>query len=205
MIFFSEVNECMKTHHVVIGQYLGIASLTIISIIGALGISLFPYEYIGILGIVPIYLGIKAYVDYKRESKGKENIENQESKAGEKTNLKEVIQGEIKPQKLSSNSFINSGIIKVFSVTIANGGDNIGIYIPLFARMDLVSIIVTVMIFMFLIGIWCFIALRLSKHPLIQNFIGNYKNIFVPIIFIVLGVFILMDSGILGFIYEIIF
>ncbi len=202
MIFFSGVNNDMKTRHVVIGQYLGMGALIIISIIGALGVSVIPHEYVGLLGLAPIYLGIKEYVNYKRESETEKNIENEECKAIEKNNLEEITDTQIGEKETSSNRFINSGVIKVFSVTFANGGDNIGIYIPIFAKMDLLSIIVTIVIFMILVAIWCFIALRISKHHLVQRGIEKYKHIFVPIIFIVLGIFILIDSGSLGFIYE---
>lgn len=57
----------MKRRHIVIGQYLGIGALTTISIIGALGVSLIPHEYVGLLGLVPIYLGIDAYFDHKKK------------------------------------------------------------------------------------------------------------------------------------------
>ncbi|WP_461615677.1 cadmium resistance transporter [Clostridium sp. Marseille-QA1073] len=205
MIFFSETSNAMKTHHIFIGQYLGIGVLVIISIIGALGVSIIPYEYIGILGFVPIYLGIRAYVDYKKKSKSKENIAYREVKDIENNKFEEITNTEIREQKIFSRGFINSAVIKVSSVTFANGGDNIGIYIPLFTRMDLVSIIVTVVIFMFMVAIWCFIALKLSKHPLVQKFIEKYSHIFVPIIFIMLGIFILIDSKTLAFIYKRIF
>ncbi|WP_454053061.1 cadmium resistance transporter [Clostridium sp. Marseille-Q7071] len=205
MIFFSETSDVMKTHHIVIGQYLGIGALIIISIIGSLGVSIIPYEYIGILGFVPMYLGIKAYVDYKKKSKSEENIAYRQVKDIENNKFEEITNTEIREQKTFSRRFINSAVIKVFSVTFANGGDNIGIYIPLFTRMDLVNIIVTVIIFMFLIGIWCFIALKLSKHLLVQKFIEKYRHIFVPIIFIMLGIFILIDSKTLAFIYKKIF
>lgn len=56
MLFFSQINNDMGKRHIVIGQYLGITLLTTISIIGALGISLIPSEYVGLLGLVPIYL-----------------------------------------------------------------------------------------------------------------------------------------------------
>jgi cadmium resistance protein CadD (predicted permease) len=99
MLFFSQVNSNVKKHNIVIGQYLGIGALTIISIIGALGVSIIPQKYVGLLGLVPIYLGIKAYVDHKKES-------------------------------IEDENFINASIATVCGVTIANGGDNIGIYIP---------------------------------------------------------------------------
>lgn len=205
MIFFSETNDAMKTYHIFIGQYLGIGALVIVSIIGALGVSVVPYEYIGILGFVPIYLGISAYMDYKKKSKINGNIAYREVKDIKNNKFEEITNTEIREQKTFSKGFINSAVIKVFSVTFANGGDNIGIYIPLFTRMDLVGIIVTVVIFMFMVGIWCFVALKLSKHPLVRKFIEKYRHIFVPIVFIMLGIFILIDSKTLAFIYKKIF
>lgn len=50
-----KVKQSTIKYYIVIGQYLGIGVLTSISIIGAL------HEYIGLLGLVPIYLGIKEY------------------------------------------------------------------------------------------------------------------------------------------------
>jgi cadmium resistance transport/sequestration family protein len=173
MLFFSGVNNAKKRYHIVIGQYIGIGALTIISVIGALGVSIVPQKYVGLLGLVPIYLGIKAYVDYK-----KENIQDE--------------------------NFVNAtSIATVCGVTIANGGDNIGIYIPLFGSMRLVDIFVTVIVFAILTALWCFIALKLAEHPFIQENIDKYKHIFVPIVFIGLGIFILMESGTLSLIFKI--
>ena len=78
---------------------------------------------------------------------------------------------------------------------MANGGDNIGIYIPLFTGKSLVDILVTVIIFIILVALWCFIGLRLSEHPFVKKNIEKYDHIFVPIIFICLGIFILIKNG----------
>jgi len=200
MLFFSQVNNAMKKWHIIIGQYLGIGALITISIIGALGISVIPQEYVGLLGMVPIYLGIKEYVDHKKESTNNGKIgqrglqDNQNSKI-EETNSTIA----------SVKNIINPNIIKVFVVTFANGGDNIGIYIPLFASMSLVEILVTAIIFVFLIALWCFIGLKLVEYPFVQRNIEKYKHILIPIIFTGLGIFILMQSGTLTFVYKKIF
>jgi len=68
--------------------------------------------------------------------------------------------------------------------------------------MSLVGILVTVIIFSLLIALWCFIALKLAEHPFVQKNIEKYKHIFVPIIFIGLGIFILMKSGTISFICK---
>ncbi len=203
MLFFSQVNNVMKRRDIIIGQYLGIGALTVISIVGALGVSVIPHEYVGLLGLVPIYLGIKTYVDYKKErddsTAGEHECQDSQShKFEDITNIQE--------NRLITcvKSVINPSAIKVAAVTFANGGDNIGIYIPLFARMSLLGILVTLVIFILLTAVWCLAGLKLAEHPFIQKNIEKYKHIFEPIIFIGLGIFILMESGTLNFIFKLV-
>jgi cadmium resistance protein CadD (predicted permease) len=68
--------------------------------------------------------------------------------------------------------------------------------------MSLSDILLTVIIFALLIGLWCFIASNLVEHPLVQKNIEKYKDIFVPIIFIGLGIFILIESGTISYILK---
>jgi len=197
MLFFSQINNVMKKRHVVIGQYLGIGILITLSIIGALGVSVIPHEYVGLLGLVPIYLGIKEYIDYKKEIKNNENIGQLEFKNSKN---KEKIDTKRNHIITFIKSLFNPSVVKVSSVTLANGGDNIGVYIPLFTGMSLVDILITVIVFVFLTAVWCFIGLKLSEHPFVQRNIKKYKYIFVPIIFIGLGIFILMKNETISFI-----
>lgn len=195
MLFFSQVNKDIKVKHIVIGQFLGIGALTAISIAGALGISIIPQEYVGLLGLVPIYLGIKEYIEYKKEIKN--NVEEEVQDAEENIQEQVVLNQENKTL-VSIRKFISPNILKVAGVTIANGGDNIGIYIPLFSSMKLYSILITVIVFLLLTGVWCFIGFKLAEHPFVNKNIEKYKHIFVPIIFVALGVFIILESGALG-------
>lgn len=195
MLFFSQVNKDIKVKHIVIGQYLGIGALTAISIAGALGISIIPQEYVGLLGLVPIYLGIKEYIEYKKEIKN--NVE-EEAQATEENIQEQVFLNQENKTLVSIRKFISPSILKVAGVTIANGGDNIGIYIPLFSSMKLYSILITVIVFLLLTGVWCFIGFKLAEHPFVNKNIEKYKHIFVQIIFVVLGVFIILESGTLG-------
>lgn len=166
MIFFSQFDKGIKKANIVLGQLLGIGCLTIVSIIAAMGISVLPNQWIGLLGIVPIVMGLKVHREYKR------SVAN-----------------------LSKVDFINPSILTVFSITVANGGDNIGIYTPIFASMSLLDISISAVVIMFLTGIWCYIGFHLSKHILVQKIIEKYEHILVPIVFIGLGIYIILKSG----------
>lgn len=201
MLFFSQVSAVIKKSHIIIGQYLAIGTLTIISIIGAFGVSVIPKEYIGLLGLAPISIGIKAWAEHRKEGNKIEDTDVHKRSKDQNNELKEI--------SYTKNSimifikrFINPAIVKVFCVTLANGGDNIGIYIPLFSSMSLSDILVTITTFALLIALWCFIASKLVEHPLVQKNIEKCKDIFVPIVFIGLGIFILIESGTINYILK---
>lgn len=161
MIFFTWVNKYFKVRHIIVGQFLGIGLLIVVSVVAAQGMLFLPGKYISLLGIVPIYLGIKEWINSKKEEED-EKIESR-----------------------------NLGIIGVSAITIANGADNLGIYIPLFSSMNKASLLITIIIFLVLTGVWCLLGLKLSEKSFIEGKLKRYKNIIVPIVFICIGVFIL--------------
>ena len=50
------------------GHFLGVGILTAVSVLGALGLQNLPLKYVGILGLVPIWLGIHAWISRKKDS-----------------------------------------------------------------------------------------------------------------------------------------
>ncbi len=108
----------MKELYIVIGQYLGFSVITFLSIIGSLSSFFIPVSWIGLLGFVPIYMGVKGILSH-RSYKRNEVIDN-----------------------------VSGSIFKVALITLANGADNISIYIPMFASQNLKTNIVTLVIFL---------------------------------------------------------
>ena len=89
---------------IIAGQYLGIGFLTAVSVLGALGTQLFPPQYIGLLGFLPLFFGIKSWISYRRK------------------------ETEAQPKTKRQNQIC---FISVALLTVANGADNIGVYIPI--------------------------------------------------------------------------
>lgn len=160
MLFFTEVKEGLKTKHIITGQFLGIGILVVISIIVSRGMLFLPKGYLNLLGIIPIYIGVKGLINRNKEE-------------------------EVKKSK-------KDGILKVASITIANGGDNLGIYIPLFSSMNKEALLITMIIFTLLTGLWCYIGFKLSKNSFIEEKLEKYKSVAVPIVFICIGLYILI-------------
>lgn len=84
--------------------------------------------------------------------------------------------------------------MQVALVTFANGGDNIGVYIPIFASLSLVEIAAVVLIFIALTGLWCIIGLKMVENRIIGSKIKNYGHLILPFVLIAIGVLIILRS-----------
>jgi cadmium resistance protein CadD (predicted permease) len=88
-------------------------------------------------------------------------------------------------------------IMGVALVTIANGGDNIGIYMPSFAVHSAGQIAVIAIIFVAMTALWCLLAHWMVSHPKLGAPLRRYAHIIAPLILIALGLSIIHNAGIL--------
>lgn len=174
MLFFSQVNALFRKRHIVAGQYLGFAALVLASLPSFFGSLLLPRPCIGLLGLVPIAIGVSRLVN-----------------AGED---KDTDSDETPAQPTWFSSLISPQAYSVAAVTFANGGDNIGIYMPLFASCTWQTLVIILSVFFSLVGVWCFAAYQLTRVPAIADNLTRYGNHLVPFVLISLGVLILIDS-----------
>jgi cadmium resistance protein CadD (predicted permease) len=86
-------------------------------------------------------------------------------------------------------------IFKVALVTMANGGDNLGVYIPLLANVNTGDKVSITIIFLILTGIWCFLSYKLVNNRFIAPKILNYGHLILPFVLISIGMIILYTGG----------
>lgn len=167
MLFFA--NKDFTPLQVVVGQYLGIGLLVGISIVISLAALLFPANLIGLLGFVPIALGIKNLVDLRR----KKLDDEQQAITSNRNSLR----------------WLTVGV-----VTISNGADNIGVYVPLFANSSVNEIALIAIIFALMVAVWCGIGYALVQAPLIGDPLRRYGHRILPFVLIGLGIYILAEA-----------
>jgi cadmium resistance protein CadD (predicted permease) len=85
-------------------------------------------------------------------------------------------------------------ILGIAMVTIANGGDNVGVYIPLFATLTLFGKLTMIAIFFLMTLLWCIVAKYLANHPLLKTTLEKYGHVATPIVLILLGLYILYEN-----------
>lgn len=181
MFFFAQVNATFRIRHIIIGQYLGFIALIIASLLGFFCSLIVPRAWIGLLGLVPIIIGISQLL---KLNKAEEEVQAVSDVHQTNTSRMSTITRLLSPQALN-----------VAAVTFANGGDNIGIYVPLFASSNLASLGVILSVFFLMIGVWCYTAYLLTRHPQIVRILTRYGHAIVPFVLIGLGIYILMESG----------
>jgi len=88
--------------------------------------------------------------------------------------------------------------LAVAAVTFSNGGDNIGVYVPLFSKYNIVSQIATLTaVFIAMTAVWCVTSYYFVNHPLVASRIRHIGNIILPFVLIGLGIYILTESFLL--------
>jgi cadmium resistance transport/sequestration family protein len=174
MLFFSQVNATFRKRHIIAGQYLGFAALVLASLPSFFGSLLLPRPCIGLLGLVPIAIGISRLVNSNEDN----DTDSEETPT----------------PSAWFNSFVSPQAYSVAAVTFANGGDNIGIYMPLFASCTWQSLAIILSVFFSLVGVWCLAAYKLTQVPTIADNLTRYGSHLVPFVLISLGVLILVDS-----------
>lgn len=176
-ILFTTINVG-KYQSIYIGQYIGTGLLVGFSLIAAYFLNFIPQDWaIGLLGLGPLILAIRAiFID---EDVDEEDVE----------------------EKMSDSQ---SEIASVVALTIALGGDNLGIYIPYFTGMTFQEIFIVILVFIIGIFILCYLSKQLAAVPLIGEVVERYEKVIVPVVFIGLGLYIMLENGTIQHIWSLI-
>lgn len=181
LIFFARANTRKEYRDIYIGQYLGSLVLIIISLFLAFVLNYVPEKWIlGLLGLIPIYLGVRVAIS--GDCEGEERAKRELNEKG----LSKLV-----------------GIVAL--VTIAScGADNVGLFVPYFITLNTVELITTLIIFIILILLLVFSAQLLSKIPGIGEVIERFNRWIMAVIYIGLGLFIIIENETIQTIYNLI-
>lgn len=179
-LLFSQTPDRLLPRQIVWGQYLGFTTLLFLSSPGFFGGLILTKPWIGLLGLLPIAIGLKSL-------RGEEDEDDPDLQTIAPTNNRSG-------QLSWPPTIFAPQTTAVAAITIANGGDNIGIYVPLFAGQTWGSLALICLIFFVLVGVWCGIAYALVQHPAISTRLRRFGHRLVPIVLILLGIYILLEN-----------
>jgi cadmium resistance protein CadD (predicted permease) len=148
--------------HIWVGQYVGIALLVAASAAAAAGLSVLPDRWVGLLGLIPLALGVYGLVAAARG-------------------------GDDDPIRIG-------GFGAVVAVTLANGADNLAVYVPVFRTMGVRAGAVTVAVFAVGVAMMCLAASLIGSHKRLVALMERSGRWIVPAVFVIIGVAVLVES-----------
>jgi cadmium resistance protein CadD (predicted permease) len=157
---------------IALGQFLGFAAILVVAGAAAFGATLLPEEAIPYLGLLPLALGIKAAAQAWRH---RHDPDGEQATAGSG------------PKSL-----------EVAAVTFANGGDNIGVYVPVFATAGVGGMSVYVIVFLILLAGWILAGRYFATRPAIAKMLSRWGHLVLPVVLIGIGLLILIQGGAFG-------
>jgi cadmium resistance protein CadD (predicted permease) len=91
-----------------------------------------------------------------------------------------------------------TGLLSVAAVTIANGADNLSVYIPLFRDIGLADTLLTIATFAAMVAVWLAAGFWLGTRRRVVDALERFGRWLVPAVFIGIGVLLLVRLGAIG-------
>ena len=168
-----------RSRDVAIGQYIGIAILFAVSLLGTILPLVIPHAYIGLLGIFAVALGVKKMAELLR------------NRGTDRQNAAPL-------NRLGKYARITTAAL----ITLANGSDNIGVYMPAFAVHSGFQIVIFGVVFLLMTGLWCFLAYSLVHHPTIGAPVRRFGKPLAALVLIGIGILVMYEAGSFGLILH---
>ena len=172
MLFFAKVKDKKGVRDIYIGQFLGSGLLILVSLFFAVILHYVPDKrLLGFLGIIPVFLGIKALI--LGDSDG-EKMANEKLKDTDQNNLIKTL---------------------IFITIVSCGADNVGLFVPYFISLALPKLLITLLVFLIMIFLLVFIAQKSVSIPTVGTVLEKYSRWFIGIVYIFIGGSVLIENG----------
>ncbi|MFC5494625.1 cadmium resistance transporter [Nocardioides caricicola] len=159
------------TTKIIVGQYLGFGGILVASVAVTFGAGLFlPDDAIPYFGLIPLLLG--AFAAWQVWRNGDDDDDSMADKP--------------------------VGALTVAAVTFANGGDNIGVYVPVFLAVGTGALVAYCIVFLALVAVLVLAAKFVATRKPIAEVLERWEHILFPLVLIVLGLVILIEGGAFG-------
>ena len=159
------------TTRIIAGQYLGFGGILLASVAVTFGAGLFlPDEAIPYFGLIPLLLGV--YAGWRVWRNGDDDDDS------------------LADRPISA--------LAVAAVTFANGGDNIGVYVPVFLAVGTGALVAYCVVFLALVLVLVLAAKFVATRKRIAEVLERWEHILFPLVLIVLGLVILIEGGAFG-------
>lgn len=159
------------TQRIMVGQYLGFIGTLGAAVLLALSAqALLPEQVLPYFGLIPLGLGLWAAWQSWRNRGDDDDVDAQ-----------------LNGTRVS--------VWTVAAVTFANGGDNVGVFVPVFMSVSWSSILIYFIVFLLLIPVIVFAARWITSRKPIAKALDRWQDVLFPAALIGIGILILLGGG----------
>jgi cadmium resistance protein CadD (predicted permease) len=170
----SQAGGVPKRWQIWAGQYLGFSVIVLVAFLAALGLRVVPVEWVGLMGLIPLLLGIRGLLNLIRTRRDSDQV----------------------PPVMAT------GLFSVVAITVSNGGDNIALYTPVFRIIGVADAALTLAVFAVCTALWCLAGQLAVSHQRVVEVLQRSSRWLVPVVFVVLGFYIIGRSGLMGSVFR---
>jgi cadmium resistance protein CadD (predicted permease) len=172
-----------RARRIAVGQAVGFVVLVVVAAAAALLLFEFSTAVVGLLGVVPLALGLRGLLGLARHPEGDAGAETAGTPKRRRLRWR--------PEQRA----VGQGFTAAALVTIAAGGDNLAAYIPLFRVGGAENIGVIAAVFVVGEALVTWIILAGGRHPKARSALLRIGHVAVPILLVCVGVLILVQAG----------
>ena len=171
-----------RAHRIAAGQVIGFAF--VVAVAGAAAALLFEFSaaVVGLLGLVPLALGLRGLVGLARSRSGGEGEEGAARKRRRRP---------LRPEQRA----VGRSLTAAAFVTIAAGGDNLAVYIPLFRVGGATNIGAILAVFVVGEVLVTWLVLAGGRHPTARTVMLRLGHWAVPVLLCCIGVLVMVEAG----------
>jgi cadmium resistance protein CadD (predicted permease) len=171
-----------RAHRIAAGQVMGFGVVVVVAAAAALLLFEFSAAAVGLLGLVPLAIGVHGLIGLRHRRPGG-STETGSPRTG---------------RRPAAERAVGRSLTAAALVTIAAGGDNLAVYIPLFHEGGVTNLLAIATVFVAgEVGLTT-LVLAAGRHQRARGTMTTLGAIAVPLLLCVVGVLVLLSAGTLS-------
>ena len=171
-----------RAHRIAAGQVIGFAILVAVAAAAAALLFEFSAAVVGLLGLVPLALGLRGLAALARRPA---------DEADEKAQGRGRKRRPLRPEQRAVGRSLTAAAL----ITISAGGDNLAAYIPLFRVGGATNVGAIVGVFVVGEVLVTWLVLAGGRHPKARAVMLRLGHVAVPVLLCCIGVLVMVEAG----------
>ena len=164
-----------RAHRIAAGQVLGFVILVVASAAAAVLLSEFSTAVVGLLGLVPLAIGLHGLVSVVRSRLDRTGAAGASERTGRRA--------------------VGQSLTAAALVTIAAGGDNLAVYIPLLRNAVGWGLLAVAVVFAAGEMLVTWLVLTGGRHPHARTVMTRLGAVAVPVLLCCVGLLVMLQAG----------